>query len=85
MSKLGLVDFLIKPVKRIPQYELLLNQIKKHLNKGSKAHQTVRTAKLIIRELATWINEKKKNVRRHQFFLFRGPQFVAYSRQIIHI
>jgi hypothetical protein len=61
MGKLGLADWLIKPVKRVPQYELLLKQVKKNLPKNSPHYQSIRTAKVIIKELAEWINERKKN------------------------
>jgi hypothetical protein len=62
MGKLGLADWLIKAVKRVPQYVLLLKQVQKALPKGSRERQQTRTAKILIKELAEWINERKKAV-----------------------
>lgn len=62
MGKLGLADWLIKAVKRVPQYVLLLTQVQKALPKGCHERQVTKTAKILIKELAEWINERKKAV-----------------------
>lgn len=62
VGKLCLGDLLIAPVKRIPQYEILLKAVKKNTPKSSRHYPAIRSAKSMITELAQNINKKKKEI-----------------------
>ena len=54
-------DFLIMPVQRLPRYQLLLRELYQFLHpKGTEEHKTVEYALSQIKQIATYINDRKK-------------------------
>ena len=59
-GKLGLDQLLIKPVQRIPRYELLIQRLLKHTESSHPDHDLLTTALKEVHELVVKINCTEK-------------------------
>lgn len=61
-NNLDLMSYLIMPVQRIPRYEMLLNEIVKRSDKSNPQHASLVEAAAKIKEIATVLNERKRQI-----------------------
>ncbi|ELT96558.1 hypothetical protein CAPTEDRAFT_180983 [Capitella teleta] len=59
-SKLAVKHFMLKPIQRIPQYRLLLQDYKKHLTSESDDYKDTEIALTIVSEVADHANQSMK-------------------------
>eukprot|EP00698_Gefionella_okellyi_P025313 TRINITY_DN9234_c0_g1_i1.p1 TRINITY_DN9234_c0_g1~~TRINITY_DN9234_c0_g1_i1.p1 ORF type:complete len:1132 (-),score=272.22 TRINITY_DN9234_c0_g1_i1:130-3525(-) len=93
LKGLKLTDFLIMPIQRIPRYEMLLNEYMKNTPKGHRDHDNMQQALLSVRQVAQYVNERKREAEnRHRVIevrdLFNSGDhgdldLVAPSRQFV--
>jgi hypothetical protein len=57
-----LPSYLILPIQRIPRYELLLRELKRHTVPSNPAFDNINKALALVRQTATHINETNKRV-----------------------
>eukprot|EP01102_Stenamoeba_stenopodia_P003758 TRINITY_DN1390_c0_g1_i1.p1 TRINITY_DN1390_c0_g1~~TRINITY_DN1390_c0_g1_i1.p1 ORF type:complete len:1021 (+),score=227.99 TRINITY_DN1390_c0_g1_i1:133-3195(+) len=59
VQKQQLSSFLIKPIQRIPRYEMLLNDLVKHTQKDHPDYKNLASAAVRIHEVAVYVEAKK--------------------------
>jgi RhoGEF domain len=80
-------SFLIMPVQRIPRYALLLSNLLKYTREDHPDHQALSEAVTKVKDVANYVNEKKKEAENIQKVLNVGLQFqnkldvVRYRRE----
>jgi hypothetical protein len=65
-SSLGLMDYLIMPVQRLPRYVLLLRELRRNTLPSTAGYDLVNTALVKVRETATAVNEKAREAEKMQ-------------------
>ncbi|XP_045165344.2 protein piccolo-like isoform X2 [Mercenaria mercenaria] len=60
-ASLALKHYMLKPIQRIPQYRLLLQDYMKHLSQDSPEMKDMQTALAIVSEVATHANENMRH------------------------
>uniref|UniRef100_UPI00358F04C2 FYVE, RhoGEF and PH domain-containing protein 6 isoform X2 n=1 Tax=Myxine glutinosa TaxID=7769 RepID=UPI00358F04C2 len=85
-ANLALRHYLLKPVQRIPQYQLLLTDYLKHLSQESEDFEGTRAALSVVREVAEHANECMKQgdnfqkLMQIQYSLAGHPEIVQPGR-----
>lgn len=88
-----LLSFLIKPVQRIPRYNMLLNELRKHTPTDDPDYETLTTALGRIRAVADHVNQRLREdssnnrcieIDRIVHGLPRGTEIVHPSRKFVH-
>jgi len=90
-KQLGLFDYMIMPVQRLPRYELLLNNLLRNTWEGHADYASVESALLTIRSVNTYINQEQKYAENMNRFLewqsanLRGPyiHIATASRKLL--
>ncbi len=65
-SSLGLMDYLIMPVQRLPRYVLLLRELRRNTLPSTAGYDLVNVALAKVRETATAVNEKAREAEKMQ-------------------
>lgn len=60
-KRLALNHYMLKPIQRIPQYRLLLQEYLHHLTEDSKDYQDTLAALQIVSEVANHANDSMKH------------------------
>ena len=68
MRNLKLVSFLVAPVQRVMRYSMLLEEVLKKTPRGHPDQEPLRHAVAMLKNLAQYINEKKRNVENLAYF-----------------
>jgi len=66
---LGILDFLIMPIQRLPRFEMLMNDYLKHVDEDHPDYTNAQNASKQIKEMTSFVNEQKRKADSFQRIL----------------